>query len=248
MLKQILEMLEPFGPNIVSVEGDLWRLHQKITVPSLGEAVNKLVWRETLRQTESLVSAWVSTVSSSLKNDIYSLTLNTMTCAAFGQQAEWSDTGNIIPPGHKISLTNAVYGLVMHLPHILLLPKVLLKLFFKDTAYQSYVEYDKYIGDFHKREKERLERDSAYESKVKGNLLTAILKSNQTEQKEVSLKGKTTLSDDEILGNTFIFLLAGKLALHTLVGPDMNANLNICRLRYNSKHNSILIYRSSSIP
>lgn len=203
-------MLEPFGPNVVSTEGDLWRLHQRITVPSLGEGVNKLVWTETFRQTEMMVSPWVSAVSSSLKTDIYSLTINVMSGAAFGQRAEWSETGNIIPPGHKMSLVAAVYGLVMHLPHILLLPKGLLKLFFPDTAYRSYVEYDKYISEFHQKEKARLERDSNYESSLKGNLLTAILKSNLTDQKDTSVKGRTTLTDKEILGNSFIFLLAGK--------------------------------------
>lgn len=204
-------MLEPFGPNVVSTEGDLWRLHQRITVPSLGESVNRLVWTETFRQTESLVSSWLSTVSGSLKSDIYSLTINIMSCAAFGQQAEWSDTGTTIPPGHELSLVSAVQGLVMHLPHILLLPKGLLRFFFRDSAYQAYVEYEKYIGEFHKKEKGRLASNSEYESSVKGNLLTAILKSNISEQKDNAVKGRTALTDEEILGNTFIFLLAGEL-------------------------------------
>lgn len=205
-----VEMLEPFGPNVVSTEGDLWRLHQRITVPSLGESVNKLVWSETFRQAESLVSSWVSVIPESLKSDIYSLTINIMACAAFGQQAEWSDTGKTVPPGHELSLVSAVQGLVMHLPHILLLPKILLRYFFRDTAYRSYIEYEQYLGEFHKREKDRLALDSKYESSVKGNLLTAILKSNLSEQKDAAVKGRTTLTDCEILGNTFIFLLAGK--------------------------------------
>ena len=203
-------MLEPFGPNVVSTEGDLWRLHQRITVPSLGESVNRLVWAETFRQTKSLVSSWVSVAPESLKSDIYSLTINIMASAAFGQQAEWSDTGKTIPPGHEMSLVSAVQGLVMHLPHILLLPKTLLRYFFRETAYRSYIEYEKYLGEFHKREKDRLALDSKYESSVKGNLLTALLKSNLSEQKDTSVKGRTTLTDSEILGNTFIFLLAGK--------------------------------------
>ena len=101
-------MLEPFGPNVVSTEGDLWRLHQRITVPSLGESVNRLVWAETFRQTKSLVSSWVSVAPESLKSDIYSLTINIIASAAFGQQAEWSDTGKTIPPGHEMSLVSAV--------------------------------------------------------------------------------------------------------------------------------------------
>ena len=207
-------MLEPFGPNVVSTEGDLWRLHQRITVPSLGESVNRLVWSETFRQTESLLASWKSVVSCNLKSDIYSLTINIMSCAAFGQQADWSHTGKVIPSGHELSLVSAVQGLVMHLPHILLLPRRLLQFCFRDTAYQAYVEYEKYIDEFHRKEKGRLALDSKYESSVKGNLLTAMLKSNRSEQKATAVRGRTTLTDNEILGNTFIFLLAGKPNIH----------------------------------
>lgn len=68
------EMLEPFGPNVVSTDGDLWRFHIRITLPPLGEAVNKLVWSETTRQADFLAEAWASLGSSNLKNDVYSLT------------------------------------------------------------------------------------------------------------------------------------------------------------------------------
>lgn len=250
-------MLEPFGPNVVSTEGDLWRLHQRITVPSLGEAVNRLVWTETMRQTGMMVSSWTTAVSSSLKTDIYSLTINVMSGAAFGQRAEWSDTGNTIPPGHKWSLVAAVYGLVMHLPHILLLSKGLLKLFFPDTAYRSYIEYDKYIGEFHQKEKDRLARDSNYESSMKGNLLTAILKSNLTSQKDTSVKGRTALTDEEIIGNTFIFLLAGKLETrpHAVIssgcwGPGSRKfalKIVLCRLRHHRQHYAFLLNHPSAI-
>ncbi|KAL9123057.1 MAG: hypothetical protein Q9187_000384 [Circinaria calcarea] len=208
-----MRMLEPFGPNVVSVEGDLWRFHIRITLPSFGDAVNRLVWSETFRQTKLLASAWASNGSGDLKTDVYSLTVNVMSCAGFGQQADWTDE-NAIPTGHSMSLVSSIHGVVTYLPHILLLPKWLLKRSPWKKAHQSYAEYGRYIGEFLAAEKKKLSMNSNNESAMQGNLLTAILKSSNSNLAEKgdsrgSYHGRTTFADEEILGNTFIFLLAG---------------------------------------
>lgn len=206
-------MLEPFGPNVVSSEGDLWRFHVRITLPPFGDTVNRLVWSETFRQTSLLCLAWAAKGSRDLKVDIYSLTVNVMSCVGFGQQAEWTSE-NAPPIGHSMSLVDAVYGVVAYLPHILLLPKWVLVRSPWKKAYQSYVEYGNYMGEFLSVEKAKIAKDSSYEGRMKGNLLTAILKSNQSNHSEksgsrASYRGRTALTDEEVSGNTFIFLLAG---------------------------------------
>jgi cytochrome P450 len=204
-------MIEPFGPNIVSTQGDIWRLHLKITLPPFGDSVNRLVWAETLRQTNLLASAWSVHASDNLKIDTYNLTLKVMIYAAFGHQSDWTDGSSALPPSHKLSLLNSIYGVVLFLPHILLLPKWALKRSPWSNAYTAYTEFETYIREFLDAEKSRLARDKTYESKVKGNLLTAILKSNaESKNENLDAKGRrTTLSDREILGNAFMFLLAG---------------------------------------
>ncbi|KAK4983975.1 hypothetical protein LTR50_006885 [Elasticomyces elasticus] len=206
-----MKMLEPFGPNVVSTEGDLWRFHLRITLPPFGEVVNRLVWSETFRQTDLLASSWASVGSGSLKTDIYSLTVNVMSCVGFGKQAEWTDDANAVPAGHELTLVSSIFGVVNHLPHILLLPKTALKHSPWKFAYKAYVEFKKYMHEFLAEEKAKMTSDSMYESKVKGNVLTAVLKSNASNKKEniVGPEGRTSLTDDEILGNVFMFLLAG---------------------------------------
>lgn len=61
---------EPFGPNVVSTDSDLWRFHLRITATPLGEEVNSLVWSDTSRQTKLLVASWSSGRSSGLKMDV----------------------------------------------------------------------------------------------------------------------------------------------------------------------------------
>ena len=81
-------MIEPFGPNVVSSEGNLWRFYHGITAPPFGDAANHLVWVETLRQTKSVVPSWTSSKSVNLKADVYRLGVNVMASAGFGRQID----------------------------------------------------------------------------------------------------------------------------------------------------------------
>ena len=205
-------MLEPFGPNVVSVEGDAWRKHIRITVPPFGEAVNKLVWEETFRQAHMLASSWAQSGSGDLKRDIYSLTVNVMSCVGFGKPAEWTDDTKSTPVGHSITLVSAIMGVVTNLAPLLLLPKWALKHIGLTHVYEAYVEFEKYMNEYLYEEKQRIAENKGYESNVKGNLLTAVLKTSASEMtgktSGTSLE-KLSFTDEEVKGNVFMFLLAG---------------------------------------
>ncbi|KAF2753073.1 cytochrome P450 [Pseudovirgaria hyperparasitica] len=208
-----MKMLEPFGPNVVSTEGDIWRFHIRITLPPFGEAVNRLVWDETMRQTHMLITSWAEHGSRSLKSDIYLLTVNVMSCVAFGQQAEWTDDANAIPAGHSLTLVKAIYGVVMNLPLILLIPKLILRYGPWKHVYEAYSEYEKYMNELLEEEKRRMNNGQRDDGLAKGNLLTAVLKENDSSGREKQIMkgpgGRLSLTDEEIKGNVFIFLLAG---------------------------------------
>ena len=106
-------MIEPFGPNVVSSEGNLWRFHYRITAPPFGDAANHLVWVETLRQAKSVVPSWSSSKSVNLKADIYRLGVNVMASAGFGRQIDCTDDGKAVPEGHEISLLDSIMGVVL---------------------------------------------------------------------------------------------------------------------------------------
>jgi cytochrome P450 len=222
-----LEMLEPFGPNVVSVEGDAWRKHIRITVPPFGEAVNKLVWEETFRQTNMLASSWANSGSGDLKRDIYSLTVNIMSCVGFGKPAEWTDDMNATPAGHSITLVSAIMGVVTNLAPLLLLPKWVLKHSSLSHVYEAYVEFEKYMNEYLNEEKQKIAMNQNYESNVKGNLLTAVLKSStsgMTEKDPGKPSEKLSFTDEEVRGNVFMFLLAGML-----LDPSFHQPLRINR-------------------
>ncbi|KAL9072096.1 MAG: hypothetical protein Q9157_005222 [Trypethelium eluteriae] len=199
-----MKMLEPFGPNVVSVDGERWRSHLGITLPPFtADKVLDLVWDETQRQVDVMAAVWSrSGAESSLKHNIYSLTMNIMSHVGFGKQSEWKNGIDAVPKGHTLSLVGSIYAVIMHLPHILLLPKWVLKQV-APKAYTGYVELDQYMVEFLGQEKSRLHDYSTAKEESRETLLTAVLRSN-TKNPEGG-----ALTDVEVKGNLFIFLLAG---------------------------------------
>ncbi|KAF1829167.1 putative cytochrome P450 oxidoreductase [Decorospora gaudefroyi] len=203
--REKMKMLEPFGPNVVSVDGDRWRFHLAVTLPPFAaDNVLGLLWDETCRQVDVMAAAWKRAGDkASLKRNVYSLTMNTMSLVGFGKQSEWTDGADAVPQEHTLSLVGAIYAVVMHLPHILLLPKRILKLV-GPKAFTGYDELERYMTELLGQEKARLLNDSTHKESSRETLLTAVLRSNNS-----SKPGGTSLTDTEVKGNIFMFLLAG---------------------------------------
>ena len=229
-------MLEPFGPNVATAEGDLWRFHNRITAPPFGEANNSLVWTETIRQTTFLANEWAQTGPKELTSDVYHLTLNVIAGAGFGEQMDWDD--HRVSKHHTLSFLQAMSGVVTYMVHILLLPKWLLQRSPWNMAARSHTEFERYVRKLIAAEKERIWDQENLEGRSKGNLLTAVLQASNDEAMADGHPNrgekKTYFSDDEVLGNAFIYLLAGELQnseksllrqiqlLYSMKNPDIN--------------------------
>ncbi|KAJ3580038.1 hypothetical protein NPX13_g530 [Xylaria arbuscula] len=205
-----MKMLEPFGPNIGSTEGDLWKIHSRIASPSFDEYTQKLVWSETQRHTSKLMSLWSTHGDFAFERGVYTLTMDVMGTVSFGQQGvQGNDNEQSLPKGHELSLLGALRGVIRHLPHILLVPKSLLRHTWK-KIYMAYTELDQYMDELLIQGSKDL-RDGFDGLRSKQNLLKAILKSSkENEARESGVVGaKMSLTNQEIKGNLFIFLLAG---------------------------------------
>ncbi|KAA8909881.1 cytochrome P450 oxidoreductase [Sphaerosporella brunnea] len=215
--REKMKMIEPFGPNIVSTELPHWRRHFKITAPAVGDKVNDLVWKETTAQTTALQGAWVRNGVENLNGDVNLLALNVMGAAGFGRQMQWrASDETTLPAGHTMTLLAALNDLVRHLGVILLLPKKAIQWSPWKKGYVAHKEFEQYMQELIAEEKQGLAQNALYEGKLKGNLLTAVLRTNATEEKNEKAtatgeKGTLsgTLSDTEVLGNIFMFFMAG---------------------------------------
>ena len=56
----MVEVLDVYGKNVVTTEGQDWRLHRKVTSRPFSEKNNQLVHDETVRQTIQMMNSWDS--------------------------------------------------------------------------------------------------------------------------------------------------------------------------------------------
>jgi cytochrome P450 len=128
--------------------------------------------------------------------------LHVITGAGFGVPFTWEASSDEVWPKHKLSFRDALTNVLHHLITIVLVPKKLWKLPIEILRISElgYNEFGTYMRELLEREK-RLGKDSDGQ-----NLMSALVKHAATED-DNGVQG--VLQDEEIIGNTFIFLLAG---------------------------------------
>lgn len=210
-------MLEPYGPNVVTAEGKEYSFHVRITAPPFndGSGANDLVWKESTFQTRQLMDSWSKEgPTRDLSLDINRLTLGVISLTGFGKRldlaAENSEFGNTLPPGYKLSLLHALHTVTIHIVTILLIPKWFMNMTPMAGIALAHAELEKYLRAMIKSETANLNKDAKYQSSdAKGNLLTSVLRASAHEGAALGQGRKHAFTEDEVLGNLFLYLLAG---------------------------------------
>lgn len=229
----IYRSIDIYGKNVVSTESAAWRQHRKATSPPFTEKNNHLVWNESIRQAQAMLKAWVGPDGEGNKtvdrmmDDTMRLSLYVITCAGFGRKLEWpaegaattkDNSGYVDPskienedvdidPGHTMSYTYAVHCLLDNILFQFLLPRWVLSrapIARLKKANESYIEWGNYMREAVHKKKEDME--SAKDNKEQMDILAQLVKS-QLVQKDG--KGVTPLTEEEVLGNMFVLILAG---------------------------------------
>jgi cytochrome P450 len=128
-------------------------------------------------------------------------------------QWSWIDEG--LTEGLPAQLLKALSATTGYMVAILLFPGWLLNLNPLRKVHIAHVELDKYVQEMIRVERGRLNKNTDHQSSTtRGNLLTAVMRSPfpdaQANNKITGANRKETSTDDEIMGNLFIYLLAGK--------------------------------------
>ena len=222
---EVYGMLEIYGRNVVTTEGQEWRHQRKITSPQFNEANNHLVWEESLSQTKAMVDSWFgqdkerSPTIRTLADDAMRLSLHIISRAGFGVGLVWPGSEDESEKevskqkdGHTMTYTEALGTLLENIVPIMVTPKFLLsKLPFEATemAHQAYNEWGRYMWEmFHEKKALVL---GGKEDKS-GDLMIAMLKGagvSAQAKGEGKEPATQTLTDQEIIGNSFVFILAG---------------------------------------
>lgn len=141
-------ILTQFGDNVLTSEGATWRMHRKVTAASFNEKNAALVWRESIKQSQGLVSWWTRDGKDrdtgcmwSVEHDTMRLALNIIGYVGFGLSLPWPNQkqdeeadrmskkyGSIEPPeGFRFSFVEAMATLLDNVLVLLLVPSWFLR-------------------------------------------------------------------------------------------------------------------------
>ncbi|KAI0720718.1 cytochrome P450 [Cerioporus squamosus] len=204
-------ILSIFGPNILVSEGDEWRHQRRLVAPAFSERNNRLVWDETARIVQDLVeSVWqgrdVVEIDHVLDVTV-PLTLFVIGSAGFGRSVSWKESA-VAPPGHAMTFKDALDVIGQKLFYKLIFPDWALRWGTSGMRrfYQAYTDIQKYMAEMVQA------RRTAESKEERSDLFNSLLDANDAE-----LEQAAKLSDSALMGNIFIFLLAGyETTAHTL--------------------------------
>ncbi|KAI9820423.1 MAG: hypothetical protein M1832_003756 [Thelocarpon impressellum] len=212
-----------------------------------------------------------------LGSDTMRLTLHIISKAGFGKKLAWpvqtatqqdippgSDSVNReadissshVPPGHTLSYKDALASILASLLWVLMTPHILLKnspFTSHKKAWEAYVQWRQYMTEMYLAKQEEIKLG------IDGDgidLMGALVRGSEVPENEESGEVQSTqkgavsrpLTEDEVLGNAFIFLLAGHettattlqmALLYLACNPD-------CQIRLQEQLDSICKHQPTS--
>ncbi|PVH74797.1 cytochrome P450 [Cadophora sp. DSE1049] len=229
---ELYDILNTFGPNLVSVNGLLWRHTRKIMTPSFNDAHNAINWSETIFQTKSMLQAWSNQIQTLPANrflDFHdhtrTLTFNIVSRGAFGVRMTYpgskserssGDEGGMhsstLQGGHSMIFSAATLTVVDGLKWLFIFPRWFLRYspygYFR-RVWLGFHEMGTYLDEYVTNKQSKGPVDEAISLEKSGeqsNLLNSLIESNTQTSPEGGLVG---LTKQQIIGNVFNSLTAG---------------------------------------
>lgn len=189
-------VLDLYGENIVTApDGANWRKHRQATTPAFGEENCALVARSTIKQLGYMFEKWDRDNHVVWQDDATKLTLSVISEAGFGQSFNmFSNDVHAVPPelqahGIKMSFKEVMEVLSNYLLLRITLPRWVYKVFpikFLRRVDQGFNDFQRYAEYFI--------QERSTENEKRRDILSLLIGSH--------------LNQQDILSNTFIFLVA----------------------------------------
>ncbi|KAF8070554.1 cytochrome P450 [Lyophyllum atratum] len=197
-----------FGRNIVASEGEEWKKFRKISAPAFSDRNNRMVWDETVKIMNSLFEdVWGSQAIITTGHCVevtLPIALFVIGAAGFGRKISWKDDDSL-PPGHQLTFKNALHIVTTDIFLKLIVPDRALGLTkrLRDVKL-AFEELERYMSEMI-RERQHSKNEQRYD------LFSSLLDANDIDS------GEAKLTVSELIGNIFIFLVAGhETTAHTL--------------------------------
>ncbi|KAF2094903.1 cytochrome P450 [Rhizodiscina lignyota] len=205
------ERLNVFGSNVDTVEGDDWQRQRKLTAPCFNEKTSKGVWDIASNQAKSMVEHNMSlfdTSTNSLQDDSRTIAMNVLVGIGFGIMQDFLTGQKKVDPGYSMSYVDSLRTIIRNILFTFIFPHKVLLYGFMPRALRkvgiAIAEFGRYNHELLAKERDAIQHE---QQAVRNNLLSTLVRSSDAEDSKTGKK--QGLSEEEILGNMFIFSLAG---------------------------------------
>ena len=215
-----------FGHNVLTTDGDRWARQRKIVASVINERISKAVFSESVRQTLGLldeVFARAGGDESAETNELCDMakkiTIHVLSGAGMGASVPWrDDSTEKPPPGFKQTYIQSVKSVLNGITGPILLPRWFLLNYpsflpgyqtMKSMGY-ALQEFPAHTTTMLNSERQRMKADgSLSKSNIMSQLLQASEQPVDPDLKKASEGQAKALSDEEMMGNLFVFTGAG---------------------------------------
>ncbi|KAG8977412.1 hypothetical protein FRC05_001810 [Tulasnella sp. 425] len=221
-----------FGPNLVTTEGETWSRLRKLVNPSFSETSIRYVWEQSVRLVNEMFEAdqWAgkTTPIKHAPDLTKEITLLIIGAVAFGQETHWEAASATLPAGHQMKFQEAVTIVSEGLFFRVGMPSFVWEGLFFRVGMPSFVwgnnETRKRIGlggiaswgwlgpkmkkiaiafaELEQYMEEIIIEQSSNGSQDRQDLISQLVRGSGEDAED-------RLSMREVIGNTFIFLIAG---------------------------------------
>ncbi|KIW83245.1 hypothetical protein Z517_02490 [Fonsecaea pedrosoi CBS 271.37] len=207
-------ILNIFGPSLITSDGENWARQRRLIAPNINEKISGLVFGESCRQTREMLASYVDDlkgVTDDTMRGMKQIAINVLGVAGFGISQPWKEEKSSRPKGYRTTYMEATRTVVENIIEAAVLPAKLLTLPIFAPAWQI-IGHAKNEFPVHTREmlenERKLQRDSP---EPRSNLMSMLVRLADSSQPQGDADSKNTqgLSEEEILGNLFIFTSAG---------------------------------------
>ena len=204
-----------FGSNVITSDGDSWSRQRKVVAGALNERISRTVFNESIHQTEGLLDEVLGHDGMGETNRLFDMmkkiTINVLSGAGMGHSVEWTDMEK---PSHgfKTTYIEAIKHVINSVAGPIVLPQSFMSNYpsflpgYKTLKLLSYAMIEFPI---HTRNLLNQERRSTLDTKgaTRSNIMSQLL--HASEHGDADTKGVEALSEEEIVGNLFLFIAAG---------------------------------------
>lgn len=217
--------MNKFGSNVLTSSGESWARQRKLVASVINERISRTVFQESLQQTKGLINEVLAGremgESTRVFDMLKKITINVLSGAGMGASVEWDDDKDDKPvEPYRQTYMEAVKHVINGVAGPIILPAWFL------LNYPSFMpgyNFLKPLGHamqefpIHTRRKleEERQRTLAAHGQTRSNIMAQLLQASEEEganggtSTSSSRKGGQALSEEEMLGNLFIFTAAG---------------------------------------